>query len=130
MRRQALILSEPFLATDESLRAAFLKLATDGNASVQFQFALSSLYLPQPLNIQILDSLLQRSPDDPWIRQAVMMSAEGRLDQLLQRLLQDRKAAQPAQKDLLIQQLFANVAASAEPEKIFELFAQLLAKIL
>ncbi|MEO2023942.1 MAG: PVC-type heme-binding CxxCH protein, partial [Pirellulaceae bacterium] len=95
VRRQAVVLAESRLANDPVLRQQVVDLATDSNAQVRFQVALSLTPIRNDHELQQVGQVLLRSKGDVWTRRAVRLAVASRVADLLLLTLE-----QPLPKDL------------------------------
>ena len=78
-----------------------LKLASDPDAGVRLQLALTLGEISDPRAADALATIAKRDAGDPWIRTAVLSSVANTSDQLLTRLLADAKfAASPTAAEM------------------------------
>jgi putative membrane-bound dehydrogenase-like protein len=75
VRRNAVRLAEPLLATDSALAEAVFKRSEDPDAAVRYQAALTLGELDDPRVPQALARIAQAAPGDAWTRGAVLSAA-------------------------------------------------------
>ena len=86
LREHALRLAEPRLKGSPELAEAVRSLADDSEARVRFQAALTLGEVPDDAATQALVRIAKRDARDPWLRLAVLSSAAGRADRLMESL--------------------------------------------
>lgn len=119
VRSNAINVMEPSLAKSPELAAA---LVADSDIRVRFQLALSLGASPSAAFGSILGKLAAGDVQDPWMRAAVLSSANGQARQVLEAVL---TTAEGATRDELAGQLIAVVAATADPQDLTWLFSVL-----
>src|SRR5262249_12428492 len=87
VRAQALALGEPPLAPSMAIQERAFKLASDADARVRFQAALSLGEWDSDRIVQPLADIALRGADDRWTRWVVASSANGRAGALVAALL-------------------------------------------
>ena len=87
VRRQAVVLTEAWLANSASLRESVMALSHDPHPRVRFQVALSLAVEPRYATVELLHAILLAGVKDPWTRRAVAIAAGNRSDELLMRML-------------------------------------------
>ena len=119
VRRQALRLSESFLASSPALQEAVAQRVGDG--AVRYQLALSLGAWPEARAGQALGQLAAEGMGDPWLRAAILSSAVPHCAQILPRVL----AAAPGTPGRLemLDQLIATVVGLNQPETLSQVLA-------
>ena len=87
VREAAVLLAETLLADNAALRKRVIELASDGDARLRFQVALSLGEAPGPEMLAPLAEIALAGADDVWTRRAVLTSVPDRPHELLIRLL-------------------------------------------
>ncbi|HEY6168061.1 MAG TPA: HEAT repeat domain-containing protein, partial [Verrucomicrobiae bacterium] len=105
VRENALRLAEPRLKQSPALLSKAPLLATDDDARVRFQTAFTLGEVSDPRAFDALSTIAKRDANEPWIRTAVLSSVANSSEQLLARLLADRKFAAQTNATELIQEL-------------------------
>ncbi len=93
VRRHAIRLSEPLLASTPALGEALLKMADDLDPQVRMQLAYSLGEWNDPRAGRLLGQLAVRHANDPYLTAAVMSSAVGHLEQVIAEVLPDASKA-------------------------------------
>lgn len=75
VRRQAVLLGEQRMH-EEAIREKIISMASDKNAAVQLQVALTLTEAPSDVSFHALQGIAVQHIADPWFRQAVLLSAE------------------------------------------------------
>jgi len=110
VRRQAIRLSEPWLAKDVALAGAVINLAGDPDATVRYQVALSLGESTDAGAGRALGQIAVKDRSDVWVRAAVLSSSVPHAASVLEQVVAAGGAEGPS--SALIEPLIATVAAS------------------
>lgn len=128
VREQALILCERLLPESAAIQKNALALATDGDARVRYQTALSLGEWDDDRIVPALAKIAAANADDRWTRVAVASAVPRRIGALLAVLLKPETALTnnvTSGKLALVQELAALVGARQEPNEVADLLAAL-----
>lgn len=97
VREQAVVLSEPHLASDAELLKKILVQAGDADARLRFQAALTlgAIAKPDDATLTALAGVLERGGDDVWMRAAVATAAPNDAARLLALVIRNTKPTDP-----------------------------------
>jgi putative membrane-bound dehydrogenase-like protein len=129
VRAQAAMLAEPMLGLDESGHEPLFALATDSDAQVRFQVALSLGEWDDDRILKPLAQIARQDVDDPWTRAAVASAVPKRAGALIAEylsLLSPREAA-PAGQLQMLRELAAVVGARRDPKEMTSVLHTLIA---
>jgi putative membrane-bound dehydrogenase-like protein len=120
VREQALRLAEKHLAQSEKLQETVVRLANDSSPRVRFQAALTLGETDSQSVIQALSQIASQDFADPWTRLAVLSSACGRAQSLLDHLTARPEFSSQAGPDQLpfLTQLARLLGAEADHTKL------------
>ncbi len=119
VRRNALQASRPLLAKPATLADVIIPMADDSDPEVRFQVALSLGDVKDPRAGRALARLILRTPDDAWMRAAVLTSAPGHSGALLAGLFGEAKSGPPP--SAVVEWLFALVGRQGGQADLKEL---------
>ncbi len=123
VRQQAVRVSETLLADAPRVAETVMGLANDPDAGVIFEVALILVNGDDPDAGKTLARIARRAPDDPWVRAAVLTSANRHLGALLTTLL-SRNDGQPLPESYA-EPLFAMAASIRDDPEFQTLLKQL-----
>ena len=120
VREHGVRLAEEFLQSHDSavIREEIHHLATDPDAGVRFQVALTLGSIPGPRRAELLETIARRDADDPWITTAVLSSSVDLSTKLLQSLLKDLPFVSDPQHLPLLKQLAQLTGTRQKTEEI------------
>lgn len=124
VREQAVLLSETFL-TDNNVLAGVLTRVDDPAIRVRFQTALTLGELDPAKAIDALVSIARRDAANPWVRTAVLSSVAESSDQLLGRLLADKKFVIDPASGPILRELASIVGVRGQSAEIDRVLASL-----
>src|SRR6185437_11948173 len=99
------LLAEPRLVRDPGLRAAVVRLVNDPGPRVRFQLAFTLGEMPGDEATSGLAAIARRDASDPWVRTALLSSANADPVGLFERLQADRAFAASADGTTLLRAL-------------------------
>lgn len=123
VRRQAIRLAEPLLATDPAIGRAVLALADDPVLTVRYQTALSLGEWPDPAAGEALGRIAARDAADRWVRAAVLSSAVPHAGTVLEAVLAAPGPNGPS--PALVEPLIATITATGNAESLARAVAAL-----
>ncbi len=123
IRSLGLTLCEPFLEHSPELARQAMELASDDDARVRFQTALTSMFLPAAEALQPLKQIAAASGDDLWICRAVALASRELASPLLLALLDQASPQLAGQDDVavsptLLRELLPAIVASGNVEQV------------
>ena len=120
-RKNALRLSEPFLAADADLRVSAAALTKDVSPLVRFQLALSAGAMSALDAAVILVKLIGTDGADPWLQTAALSSSAHCGHELIQGLLSEGGGAPTAIRHAVLARAAAVVGAKCEETSVARL---------
>jgi putative membrane-bound dehydrogenase-like protein len=129
VRRQAVLLAERHWAESPDLRAEIVRLSSDKDAAVRYQVALSLTPVAGETEVEALRDIALAATEDPWTRQAVVISAGPRVAKLLAALLAKPSwsgRAPTTGEQALIVQLVDSAGSAADEKSLVGLLGQLV----
>jgi len=126
LRRRAVLLAEQLLPAASELRSTLFGLASDEDAGVRFQVALTAGGLPAADALPILRALSFRHADDPWIRTAIVASAPAVAASLAQFAIKDIRLESQATPGrlMLLHDVTAEIGAAGDADAVHRVLAQ------
>jgi putative membrane-bound dehydrogenase-like protein len=121
VRENAARLAEPRLS-DPRYRAGLLRLASDPDAMVRFQSALSMSFLDDRQVVPALAAIAARDASDKWTRTAVLLGSRGRTLELVNALAETRKFFGSETGRVWLEELAAVIGVGKDPKPSVELF--------
>lgn len=121
VRREAVRVAGPRLATENEIGRAVLELAEDPDVRVRYQVALSLGEWPAAEAGRALGSIASRDGNDLWLRAAVLSSASPHAGAVLGRLIADAGPDGPPSE--LVEPLLATVAGTLDGDALAQTLA-------
>ena len=122
IRAAGLIFAESYLSEPSDLVDEVIALASDADARVRYQAALTSMFLPIAQSLPALRSIAQQDRDDAWTCRAVALAARNQAATLLSDLLFVQKSEV---SELLVRELLAAVIAHDEGPQVANFLAHI-----
>ncbi|AGA29280.1 PVC-type heme-binding CxxCH protein [Singulisphaera acidiphila] len=119
VRRNAIKAGSVLLKSAPELGEAMLRLTGDPDPQVRFQLALSLGDWSDPRAGRALATLIQRDPNDRWLRAAVLSSAAPHVGSIIAALFENAKDEAPS--TAILDPLFALAATAKEREGLASL---------